>query len=141
MALLTGKGMREILRRIMETGGLTDDMEKDVQRLRDDFDEREGILRKFGEVYDGEDRDEYDWSEKGGDTNVYTPKEEEKDWKSEYDTLQKRYIDRFFQGVAPTEENAKRETERIINDQRSDIERDGTTQSFDELLYRTEGTK
>lgn len=41
MAILTKRGMDKILRRIMETGGLTEDMEKDIDRLRSDFDERE----------------------------------------------------------------------------------------------------
>ena len=41
MAILTKRGMDKILRRIMETGGLTEDMEKDIDRLSSDFDERE----------------------------------------------------------------------------------------------------
>ena len=55
MAILTKTGMDKILRRIMETGGLTEDMERDIDRLRSDFDEREGMLRRYGETYDGED--------------------------------------------------------------------------------------
>lgn len=51
--------MEKILRRIMESGGMTEDMERDVERLKDDFDEREGILKRYGETYDGEDQDEY----------------------------------------------------------------------------------
>ena len=49
--------MNKILRRIMETGGLTPDMEEDIQRLRDDFDERESILKKYGETYDGDQQE------------------------------------------------------------------------------------
>ena len=80
MAILTKTGMNKILRRIMETGGLTPDMEEDIQRLRDDFDERESILKKYGETYDGEEADEYE----------YTPKEEEKDaeeWRTILQTI------------------------------------------------------
>lgn len=143
MPLLTGRGMDNILRRIMETGGLTESMEADVQRLRDDFNEREGILRRYGETYDGEDRDEYDWSERepeasGGDTEVYTPREEDFLWESKYKELEKRYIDRFFGGV-PDEDYAKGKTEEIIREQTADVIRDGEPQSFDELLYRVEG--
>ncbi len=67
--LLSKTGFDKIMRRIMETGGLTEDMERDVQRLRDEYDEREGILRKYGEAYDGE-ADEYDWTERAQDGKV-----------------------------------------------------------------------
>lgn len=130
MALLTMTGMEKILRRIMETGGLTEDMENDIKRLKDDFDEREGILKKYGDTYDGEDRDEYDFAEMDADT-VYTPREEEKDWKEEYGRLKKRYMDRFF--------GRETDAEEIVRDQEEDVKRDGTPQTFDELLKRTEG--
>lgn len=63
MALLTKTGVENLLRRIMETGGLTESMSDDIQRLRDDFAEREGILNRYGESYDGED-EEYEWRER-----------------------------------------------------------------------------
>ena len=127
MAILTKTGMNKILRRIMETGGLTPDMEEDIQRLRDDFDERESILKKYGETYDGEDADEYE----------YTPKEEEKDaeeWRTKYEEMKARYLDRFFGGV----DNDKN-FEETMNETREDVERDGEPQTFDELLERVEG--
>ncbi len=133
MAILTRSGMEKILRRIMESGGMTEDMERDVERLKDDFDEREGILKRYGETYDGEDRDEYDYSERD-DINVYTPKEEEKDWKQEYDNLKERYMDRFF-GTS----DVKDEFDDTMEETKEDVKRDGTIQSFDELLERTEG--
>lgn len=129
MAILTKTGMNKILRRIMETGGMTPDMEEDIQRLRDDFDEREGILKKYGETYDGEDMDEYEYT--GRDTSeIYTPKEEEKDakeWRTKYEEMKARYLDRFFGGVETMEET------------REDVERNGEPQTFDELLGRVEG--
>lgn len=131
MAILTKTGMNKILRRIMETGGLTPDMEHDIQRLRDDFDEREGILKKYGETYDGEDVDEYDF------TGRDTPKEEEKDakeWRTKYEEMKARYLDRFFGGV----DNDKN-FEETMNETREDVERDGEPQTFDELLERVEG--
>ena len=136
MAILTKTGMNKILRRIMETGGLTTDMEKDIQRLRDDFDEREGILKKYGETYDGEDVDEYEFT--GRDTDeIYTPKEEERDakeWRTKYEEMKARYLDRFFGGV----DNDKN-FEETMNKTREDVERDGEPQTFDELLERVEG--
>lgn len=133
MAILTRSGMEKILRRIMESGGMTEDMEQDIERLIDDFDEREGILKRYGEIYDGEDRDEYDYSERD-DINIYTPKEEEKDWKQEYDNLKERYMNRFF-GTS----DIKEEFDDTMEDTKEDVKRDGTVQSFDELLERTEG--
>lgn len=133
MAILTRSGMEKILRRIMESGGMTEDMERDVERLKDDFDEREGILKRYGETYDGEDRDEYDYSERD-DINIYTPKEEEKDWKQEYDNLKERYMDRFF-GTS----DVKDEFDNTMEDTKEDVKRDGAVQSFDELLERMEG--
>lgn len=136
MAILTRTGMTKILRRIMESGGMTDDMEEDVRRLQDDFDEREGILRKYGETYDGEERDEYEFSERDG-TSIYTPREEDKladDWRIKYEEMKKRYLDRFF-GTDEIED-VYFETMRKT---REDVKRDGEPQSFDELLERVEG--
>lgn len=136
MAILTKTGMNKILRRIMETGGLTPDMEEDIQRLRDDFDERESILKKYGETYDGEGIDEYEYT--GRDTDeIYTPKEEEKDakeWRTKYEEMKARYLDRFFGGV-----NNDKNFEETMNETRENVERDGEPQTFDELLERVEG--
>lgn len=136
MAILTKTGMSKILRRIMEAGGLTPDMEEDIQRLRDDFDEREGILKKYGETYDGEDMDEYEYT--GRDTDeIYTPKEEEKDakvWRTKYEEMKARYLDRFFGGV-----DNNKNFEETMDETREDVERDSEPQTFNELLERVEG--
>lgn len=124
MALLTKSGANKILRRIMETGGLTDDMEKDIKRLQDDFDEREGILKAYGETYDGEDMDEYDY--KGKENSVIEPEE---DYKGKYEEMKQKYLDRFFGGVS---EEVKEET-------KEDVVRDGTKQSFEDLFEKREG--
>lgn len=135
MAILTKKGMDTLLRRIMETGGVSEAMESDIQRIRDDFDEREGMLRRFGEVYDGEDRDEYDYSPRSTD-DIYTPREEAKDyedWRGRYEEMRQRYLDRFFGG---RDEDDYRD---IMEEQEADVKRDGRPQTFDELLEKTEG--
>lgn len=136
MAILTRSGMTKILRRIMESGGMTDDMEEDVRRLQDDFDEREGILRKYGETYDGEDRDEYEFSERD-ESSLYTPLEEEKfanEWRTKYEEMKKRYLDRFF-GIG----DVKDDYFDIMRETRDDVKRDGEPQTFNELLERVEG--
>lgn len=122
MALLTRRSANNLLQRIWETGGLTPDMEEDIKRLRDDFDEREGILRKYGEVYDGEDKDEYEWTEtrsaeEGQRTN----------WQDEYNRMKQRYIDRFFGG------NQTQDTDTSVLD---DTSRETTQMvTVDDLLY------
>lgn len=135
MSILTKTGMNKILRRIMETGGMNPDMEEYIQRLREDFDEREGILKKYGETYDGEDLDEYEYTERDTD-NIYTPIEEEKDakeWYTKYEEMKARYLDRFFGGVD------NNDFEETMNETRKDVERDSEPQTFDELLERVEG--
>lgn len=111
MALLTKKGSDALLKRIFESGGLTPDMEKDIQRLKDDFDEREGILKKYGEDYDGE-LEEYDFKEKTGvdSSNI-------DEYKAKYEDMKKRYIDRFFNGNVG-------EAEKAIEQQKNDVRQD-----------------
>lgn len=146
MAILTKTGMDKILRRIMETGSLTEDMERDIDRLRSDFDEREGILRRYGETYDEEDMDEYEWRGRDDesredsdrdDKDIYTPREEAKDyedWRGRYEEMRQRYLDRFFGGRDEGEEYRE-----IMRETEEDVRRDGEPQTFDELLERTEG--
>lgn len=91
--MLTRKGVDGLLRRIMETGGMTEDMEKDVERLRAEFDEREGILKKYGEEWDGES-EEFDWKEKPIEDYSGPYKELEEKYRS----LVGRYNNKFFAG-------------------------------------------
>lgn len=126
----TRTGFEKILRRIMDSSELTEDMEKDIQDLRDDFDKREGELRRYGEVYDGEDKDDFDYS--GVDLEAIEPTEGERAWRDKYNELKTKYIDRFFGG---TEE----QVEDIMNGMEKETERDGKPQTFEELLERVEG--
>lgn len=127
MALLTRKGVNTILRRIMETGGLSDAMENDIKRLQDDFDEREGMLKNYGEVYDGEDKDEYDFIPRES-----TTLEGGEDYKAKYEDMKQKYLDRFFGGVG-------NEVEDVMEEQEKDVKRDAEEQTFDSLFEKREG--
>lgn len=131
MTLLTRKGANAILRKIYETGGLKPDMEEDIKRLQDDFDEREGILRRYGDVYDGEDQEEYEY--KGRDVSELDV-DEAAQWRSKYEDMRGRYLDRFFGGG-----DVKDEVEDILEDQEEDVKKDGRPQTFEELLLASEG--
>lgn len=91
--MLTKKGYTDLLQRIMEKGGMGDDLEQDVGRLRADLDEREGVLSRYGEGYDGE-LDDYDWKEK--ETPDYAAELDALQGK--YDDLVRRYNAKYFAG-------------------------------------------
>lgn len=129
MAILTKTGINKILRRVMETGGLTEDMENDIKRIQDDFDEREGILKNYGETYDGEDMEEYDFV--GRELTQLDPEE---DYKGKYEEMKQKYLDRFFGGAQVAEE-----VEEVLEDTKEDVKRDGTEQSFEDLFEKREG--
>ena len=104
------------------------------------------MLRRYGETYDGEDRDEYEWRGRDeerredsdrDDREIYTPREEAKDyedWRGRYEEMRQRYLDRFFGGRDEGEEYRE-----IMRETEEDVRRDGEPQTFDELLERTEG--
>lgn len=146
-------GIEKLLRRIMETGGLTEDMERDVKDLQDEFDEREGMLRRYGEIRDGEDGETATFEERTDSTEKENTElesesregevatEEPINWEARYNELQTRYLDRFFNGSSEERrdrESAEKTRDEIISNQDSDVLRDGEVQSFDELLYRVE---
>lgn len=120
--LMSRRGMYDLLRRIMETGGLTEKMSDEFKKIKDDFDEREGMLQKYGETYDGED-EYYD----------YNPRDVE-DWERRYNDLRDEYQRRFW-GT----DDVERKVEEIKEETKEDVKRDGTVQTFDELLKRVEG--
>lgn len=120
----------ELLTRLMNSGELTPDMEEDFRRLKDELDEREGMLTRYGETYDGENK-EYEWvarevetdgTKDGSDDVVQDDKENDVidtseenaiDWEAKYKDLKERYIDRFMGRIK--EEN--------LDDMRNDLER------------------
>lgn len=70
--MLTLDEIYGIIKRISETGGDTPEMMDDLKRLQDEIDEREGMLVRYREQFDGEN------------------------YKEKYEQLKKDYRDRFF---------------------------------------------
>lgn len=135
----------ELLTRLMNSGELTPDMEVDFSRLKDELDEREGMLARYGETYDGENK-EYEWvarevktdgTKDGSDEVVQedesenkvidTPEENVIDWEAKYRDLKQRYVDRFMGRIK--EEN--------LADMRNDLERgrDDGGEGINEVTY------
>lgn len=119
----TRRAYEELLSRLMASGELTPDMEEDFRQLKDELDEREGMLARYGETYDGENK-EYDWKPREEEV-VDTPKENTIDWKARYDEMKQRYIDRFMGRVK--EEN--------LRDLREDLTRGEDEGRKEEVVY------
>ena len=119
----TRRAYEELLSRLMASGELTPDMEEDFRRLKDELDEREGMLARYGETYDGENK-EYDWKPREEEV-VDTPKENVVDWKAKYDEMKQRYIDRFMGRVK--EEN--------LRDLKEDLTRGEDEGRKEEVVY------
>lgn len=140
----TRAAYEELLTRLMNSGELTPDMEEDFRRLKDELDEREGMLARYGETYDGENK-EYEWvarevetdgTKDGSDDVVQDDKENDVidtaeenviDWEAKYRDLKERYIDRFMGRIK--EEN--------LDDMRNDLERgrDDGGEGINEVTY------
>lgn len=116
----------KIIERIADSGGLDDDMLSNLKKLKDELDEREGMLKKYGETYDGED-----WRDRA------TRAERERD------EIRRKYRDRFLYGMDKKAEEGEDEKEtdgrEIKREQKEDIKRDGKKQTFEELFEEREG--
>lgn len=128
--MLTRKGMDAILRKIAENSEMYDGFEDDVLMIQNDFDEKDEVLRRYGTVEYGEEDDEYEYKE----SSVLEDAKVAEEWKGKYEDMRAKYIDRFF-GTAKERD----EYTTVLNETETDIKRDGTEQTFDELLYRAEG--
>lgn len=131
----------DLLQEIARSGGDTPRMLELMQKLRDDFDEREGILRKEGRETDKEPPEgqkkeeavirkesEEDDKEDGGERRrAYGVKPDDVE---DYEKLKEEYIRRFF--------SSPRQAAR---DQEEDIKKDGRSgkTSFDDLFKKREG--
>lgn len=119
----------DLLKKIAESGGDTDDMLEMLKRLQDDYDEREGMLRRDGETYDGENAQEREEVETRGYTDADVMDKDGVRWSMKYDDLRRKYRDRFF----TTEEKIK-ETQDTDVYEDSDV-----AMSYDELFEKRGG--
>lgn len=120
----------DLLKKIAETGGDTDDMLEMLRRLQDDYDEREGMLKRDGETYDGENEEE---AREEVETRGYNDDDvmdsDGVRWSVKYDDLRRKYRDRFF-----TTET------KIIESQDTDVYEDSDVEiSFDDLFRERGG--
>lgn len=129
MALLTKTAMQTLLRGILEQSDLDETVETSVQRLQDDFNEREEILGRYGGVYDGEDTEEYEYTAKDVTT---VDNSEVEVYKEKYEAMRQKYLDRFFGGVDSSE------IEDIKEDNGEEVREHEEPQTFEELLTKTE---
>lgn len=128
-----------LLREIAESGGDTAKMLELMQNLRDDFDEREGELKRYDEKRDKERpegeakeddkiRQESKEADREDKRERRDPLSKDTVSRNEYDELKRKYIERFFS----TPDEAKKSQEE-------DVKRDGKKQSFEELFEKKEG--
>lgn len=133
MPKLTKTEHTDLLRRIMETGGPTEDMEELIKKLQDDFDEREGELQRYGEKADKTNpRDTEDSKTERNQKDAKREDRRENEWEEKYNelynehqNLRKKYIDRYFTSA-----------DKIVEDEIEDVKKDddSTKVSFDELF-------
>jgi hypothetical protein len=116
--LKTKKGFEELLKRVMASTDLTEELEADMTALREFFNETDAVLRKYGQVYEGEDIDDYEYKE-----NEVVP--EISDYEAKYKELKQQYIDRFFGGTTPAE---------ILENETEDIDEDTANKTINDLF-------
>lgn len=114
------KDMEEVLRRIRDTGGETENMDELLRKVKADYDEREGELRRYRETYDGENRDR--WVDRSDYDMVVRERDEARAGER---SMREKYTDRFF-----------RETEPAIKEQVSDTIEDGEKLTYDNLFRK-----
>lgn len=109
--------VHDLIQRIGETGGFTDEMLDDLRKLRDEFDERDGQLNRDGETQD------------------QAPPEGFGTWVEAYDAMRgerdaerSRYVSRFLGGEEKAEEQPDDEPE----------EDDGKPKEYDDLFKKKE---
>lgn len=109
--------VQRVLGEILETGGFTPEMEEKIKLLKDELDERKGMLSKYGEWYDGEDKDDFDFIE--------IPREDE--YKSKYEDIVEKYKKRFFGGEVE-------DKEEIMKEQIEDVKKDDEEKTINDLF-------
>mgnify|MGYP001851478659 FL=1 len=104
--------INKILGEVMETAGLTPEMEEKLGIIRDELNERETIIKGTCQG----------WLDDGEDAFTVTPNQTDtNDYKGKYESLKAQYIERFFN---PPEEKIKTpdvEEPTIMEPQAKDI--------------------
>lgn len=118
--------INKILKKILENSDLGEEISNDIEAIKTAIQDRDTILKNYGDLPDDEDLEEFDFVEREKETDSND------EYKTKYDALRKQYVERFFGGKPE-------EAEEIIEDQMEDIEKDEKPLSFDELLEKTEG--
>lgn len=150
----TKKEHDDLLKEIALTGGATPKMMELLQKLRDDFDARAGMLRRDGEERDRRspegaraeaekirrDSREDDREDRGERRRAYgfdgdrdpepVTREEFDKLRADHERLQREYVERFFSTP-----------ELAIRDQDEDVRRDGEVEdmTFEDLFKKREG--
>ena len=127
------KSIYEILDNIVATGNFTPEMLDSIEKLKDEFDEREGMLKKEDKETDSEDlKSKYEELQKNYDTIL----KERDDYMERANRYRDRYISRF---MGEDDSDHRTDAEEIKRDTEKDVKRDGKVQSFDELFKEREG--
>lgn len=117
--MLTNKGYSALIQRIIDTGGFTHEMEEDIRKLEGELNERDGLLSRYGETYDGE-KNEWEFQE----FPVKNYENEYNEMKAKYDDIVKRYNDTFYNKTEDAEKEIvtdETESDVTINDLLTDI--------------------
>ena len=113
--MISERTYNSIIRNIIDSGGMNEDMTRDMEQLKTELDERNGMLRRYGEITDNEDG-----------SAVFTAKDDNENWRGKYEEMRKRYYDRFF---------GDDETEKTVEDEiPKSYERENIT--INDLLYK-----
>lgn len=138
----------DLLKEIANSGGDTPKMMELLQKLRDDYDEREGMLKKYGEERDrttpegeGKEREkirkesEEDNEEDGGKRRRaydgdWVSRDEFDKMRGEMERIRRAYVDKYFSSP-----------DDAIREQKEDIKKDdkADNMSFDDLFKDREG--
>lgn len=125
--LYTRKFIDSILKAMWEENGLPEHMEEKMEQIRKAFDERDAVLKQYGEPWD-EDEDSFD----------FKPLPTSDEWENKYKDLESRYISRFFTGGegdnGGSDTNGTTNLNEIIANQNEDISNDDSEKTIDELF-------
>ena len=125
--MVTRNAYMSMLDDIWEKIGMDEKMETVVEKLKNDFDEKEKIIGKYGTIINDDGVEDYEFIENNYESVKNKAENDVEDYKSKYEELKEKYKKRFFGKV-----------DEIKEEQEEDIKRDGTKQTFEELFEERE---